>query len=174
MSLTRSGLGFAPPIDAAHAAAIMSAHASIPVSSGVHGDSQGMFGHPRGLGTLFLAEMWERFSYYGMRALLMLFMVTSAAEGGLGYDTKEAAAVYGTYTMSVYLLSILGGFIADNFIGSRRAVLVGGIIIACGHFAMAMNSLTSFYAGLVLIALGTGLLKPNISKMFGSLYAPDD
>jgi len=151
----------------------MGVQSSVPAVSS-SADAQGMFGHPKGLGTLFLAEMWERFSYYGMRALLMLFMVTSAAEGGLGYDTKEAAAVYGTYTMSVYLLSILGGFIADNFIGSRRAVLVGGIIIAAGHFSMAFNSLSSFYAGLVLIALGTGLLKPNISTMVGSLYAPDD
>ncbi|MBL9206152.1 MAG: MFS transporter, partial [Opitutaceae bacterium] len=134
----------------------------------------GMFGHPTGLGTLFVTEMWERFSYYGMRALLMLFMVAAAADGGLGYDTKTAAAVYGTYTMSVYLLSILGGFIADNFIGARRAVLVGGIIIAAGHYSMALNSLTSFYAGLVLIALGTGLLKPNISTMVGSLYSSSD
>jgi POT family proton-dependent oligopeptide transporter len=147
-----------------------SAHADTPSV----GDAQGMFGHPRGLGTLFVTEMWERFSYYGMRALLMLFMVAEAAQGGLGYDTKEAAAVYGTYTMSVYLLSILGGFIADNFIGARRAVLIGGIIIALGHFAMALNSLPTFYSGLVLIALGTGLLKPNISTMVGSLYATSD
>ena len=137
-------------------------------------DAKGMFGHPRGLGTLFITEMWERFSYYGMRALLMLFMVASVAEGGLGYKTKDAAAIYGTYTMSVYLLSILGGFIADNFIGARRAVLGGGIIIACGHFSMAFNSLTTFYTGLVLIALGTGLLKPNISTMVGSLYSRSD
>ena len=137
-------------------------------------DAGGMFGHPRGLGTLFVTEMWERFSYYGMRALLMLFMVASVAEGGLGYETKDAAAIYGTYTMSVYLLSILGGFIADNFIGARRAVLWGGVIIACGHFSMAFNSLTTFYTGLVLIALGTGLLKPNISTMVGSLYSKSD
>ncbi len=136
--------------------------------------SGGIGGHPRGLTTLFFTEMWERFSYYGMRALLMLFMVAATAEGGLGFDTKRAAAIYGTYTMSVYLLSILGGFIADNFIGSHRAVLVGGIIIACGHYSMAFNSQVTFFAGLVLIALGTGLLKPNISTMVGSLYRPDD
>ena len=118
--------------------------------------------------------MWERFSYYGMRALLILFMTKAAAEGGLGFDTKRAAAIYGTYTMSVYLLTILGGFLADNFIGARRAVLVGGIVIASGHFTMAFNSLTSFYAGLVLVAIGTGLLKPNISTMVGSLYHPTD
>ena len=137
-------------------------------------DIHGIGGQPRGLTTLFFAEMWERFSYYGMRALLMLFMVKTAADGGLGFETKHAASIYGTYTMSVYLLSILGGFIADNFIGSRRAVLIGGIIIACGHFSMAFSSLATFYGGLVLIALGTGLLKPNISTMVGSLYGPTD
>ena len=137
-------------------------------------DTGGIGGHPRGLTTLFLAELWERFSYYGMRALLILFMTKTAAEGGLGYAVKDASAVYGTYTMSVYLLSILGGFIADNFIGARRAVFAGGIIIATGHFTMAFNSVTTFYAGLVFVALGTGLLKPNISTMVGSLYRPDD
>ena len=134
----------------------------------------GLDGHPRGLTTLFFTEMWERFSYYGMRALLILFMVAAVSEGGLGFDTKRAAAIYGTYTMSVYLLSILGGFIADNFIGARRAVFIGGVIIACGHFSLACHSLPSFFAGLVLIALGTGLLKPNVSTMVGSLYAPGD
>ena len=137
-------------------------------------DTGGLGGHPSGLTTLFFTEMWERFSYYGMRALLILFMTKTAAEGGLAYETKKAAAIYGTYTMSVYLLSILGGFIADNFIGARRAVLCGGVIIACGHFSMAFNSQATFFAGLVLIALGTGLLKPNISTMVGSLYRPTD
>ncbi len=137
-------------------------------------ETGGLGGHPRGLTTLFFTEMWERFSYYGMRALLMLFMVKTAAEGGLGFETKHAAAIYGTYTMSVYLLSILGGFIADNFIGARRAVLVGGIIIATGHYTMAFGNTVTFYAGLVLIAMGTGLLKPNISTMVGSLYRPTD
>jgi len=137
-------------------------------------ETGGLGGHPRGLSTLFFTEMWERFSYYGMRALLVLFMVKTAAEGGLGYDTKDATAVYGTYTMSVYLLSILGGFIADNFIGARRAVFIGGIIIATGHFTMALNSTVTFYAGLVFVAMGTGLLKPNISTMVGSLYRPTD
>ncbi len=137
-------------------------------------DTGGLGGHPRGLTTLFFTEMWERFSYYGMRALLILFMVKTAADGGLGYETKHAAAIYGTYTMSVYLLSILGGFIADNFIGARRAVFCGGTIIACGHYSMAFNSQPTFFTGLVLIALGTGLLKPNISTMVGSLYRPTD
>ena len=145
-----------------------------PAPGHVDMDTSGLGGHPRGLTTLFFTEMWERFSFYGMRALLILFMVKTAAEGGLGYDTKKAAAIYGTYTMSVYLLSILGGFIADNFVGARRAVLVGGIIIATGHFTMAFNSEVTFFAGLVLIAMGTGLLKPNISTMVGSLYTPTD
>ena len=118
--------------------------------------------------------MWERFSYYGMRALLVLFMTLSVAEGGLGFETSRAAAIYGTYTMSVYLLSILGGFIADNFIGARRAVLWGGVIIASGHYAMALPSTGTFFVGLGLVAIGTGLLKPNISTMVGSLYSPTD
>ncbi len=137
-------------------------------------DNSGIGGHPRGLTTLFFTEMWERFSFYGMRALLTLFMVTTAAKGGLEFSKSKAAAVYGTYTMSVYLLSILGGFIADNFIGARRSVLVGGIIIATGHFTMAFGDITFFYAGLALIAMGTGLLKPNISTMVGSLYSESD
>ena len=134
----------------------------------------GIGGHPRGLSTLFFTELWERFSYYGMRALLVLFMVAPLAHGGLGYEKKSASTIYGNYTMSVYMLSIVGGFIADNFIGSRRAVLFGGLVIACGHFTMACGSEATFFLGLVLIALGTGLLKPNISTMVGGLYASDD
>ncbi len=134
----------------------------------------GLAGHPRGLTTLFMAEMWERFSFYGMRAILMLFMVLAVTEGGLGYDDKKAAGIYGTYTMSGYLLSILGGFLADNFIGARRSVLIGGIVIALGHFTMALNSELTFFIGLALVAAGTGLLKPNISTMVGSLYATTD
>jgi len=130
--------------------------------------------HPRGLYPLFFTELWERFSYYGMRALLTLFMVAPAAAGGLEYDTVRAGMIYGTYTMCVYMLSIPGGFLADNFLGARRSVLYGGIIIASGHFTLAFRSETSFFLGLVLIALGTGLLKPNISSMVGSLYEPGD
>jgi POT family proton-dependent oligopeptide transporter len=137
-------------------------------------DTRGIGGQPRGLTTLFFTEMWERFSYYGVRALLILYMTKAAADGGLGFETKHAAGIYGTYTMSVYLLSILGGFIADNFIGARRAVLVGGIVIASGHYAMALATETTFYLGLFLITIGTGLLKPNISTMVGSLYSPND
>ncbi|MDB6114354.1 MAG: Amino acid/peptide transporter [Lacunisphaera sp.] len=137
-------------------------------------DTGGLGGHPRGLTTLFFTEMWERFSFYGMRAILIYFMTKTAVEGGLGFADKKAAAIYGTYTMSGYLLCILGGFIADNFIGARRAVLIGGIIIASGHFAMAFDSQPTFFCGLALVAMGTGLLKPNISSMVGSLYRPDD
>ena len=131
-------------------------------------------GHPPGLSTLFFAEMWERFSYYGMRAILVLFMVAPATAGGLGFVTKDAASLYGTYTMTVYMLSVLGGVVADRWLGASRAVFIGGIIIACGHFSMAFHSLSFFYAGLSCIAIGTGLLKPNISTMVGSLYAPGD
>lgn len=130
--------------------------------------------HPKGLSTLFFTELWERFSYYGMRAILVLYMVTPPIAGGLGFDVKTAASIYGTYTMSVYLMSLPGGFIADRFLGAQMSVLLGGIIIACGHFTMVFNDITFFYTGLVLIAVGTGLLKPNISTMVGSLYEKND
>ncbi|HEV7672163.1 MAG TPA: peptide MFS transporter [Thermoanaerobaculia bacterium] len=128
------------------------------------------FGHPRGLATLFFTEYWERFSYYGMRALLILFMTAGIASGGLGYDTAKAGAIYGLYTASVYLLALPGGWVADRLLGQRRAVLFGGILIACGHFSMAIDSVQTFFLGLVLIVLGTGLLKPNVSTMVAELY----
>ncbi len=131
-------------------------------------------GHPRGLSTLFFTEMWERFSYYGMRAILTLYMVNSLAQGGLGFDEKYASIIYATYVSSVWYLPLPGGWLADRVFGARRAVLIGGIIIACGHFSMAINSKATFYAGLVLIACGTGLLKPNISAMVGQLYSEND
>jgi len=137
-------------------------------------DASGLGGHPKGLTTLFFTELWERFSYYGMRAILVLYMVAPAANGGLGFDTKTAASIYGTYTMSVYLTTLPGGLLADRVLGARLAVLLGGIIIACGHFSMIFSSLPFFYTGLVLIACGTGLLKPNISTMVGSLYGEND
>ena len=137
-------------------------------------DTTGFGGHPKGLGPLFFTELWERFSYYGMRAILILYMVAPASAGGLAFDTKHAASIYGTYTMSVYLTALPGGWIADRFLGAGLAVLVGGIIIACGHFSMVFHSMTSFYMGMVLIAIGTGFLKPNISAMVGNLYGPDD
>lgn len=134
----------------------------------------GLAGHPHGLGVLFFAEMWERFSYYGMRALLVLFMVAPVSEGGLGMTAAEAALVYGNYTMAVYLLSIPGGVAADTFLGLWRAVLIGGLVIAAGHFTLAVADTTAFYAGLVLVVLGTGLFKPSVSALVGTLYAPDD
>ena len=137
-------------------------------------DSIGIFGHPRGLTNLFFTEMWERFGYYGMRALLTLFMVAPLAKGGLEFSTKTAGLIYGTYTMSVYMLSIPGGFIADNFLGARAAVLWGGVVIAAGYFTLAVHSTTAFYLGLLLVACGTGLLKPNVSSMVGSLYDRGD
>jgi POT family proton-dependent oligopeptide transporter len=132
------------------------------------------FGHPRGLSTLFFTEMWERFSYYGMRALLVLFMTTAttAANPGLGLGVGEASAIYGLYTALVYLVSLPGGWVADKLWGARRAVFVGGCIIAAGHFSMAIPSMVTFFLGLFLIVVGTGLLKPNISTMVGELY-PD-
>jgi len=133
-----------------------------------------LLGHPRPLYTLFFAELWERFSYYGMRALLTLYMVAPAAAGGLGLPVGQATLIYGTYTMSVYMLSIPGGTLADGILGSRLAVLLGGIIIAAGHFSMAVPGETTFYLGLALIVIGTGLLKPNISAMVGQLYALGD
>jgi POT family proton-dependent oligopeptide transporter len=132
------------------------------------------FGHPLGLRTLFLTELWERFSYYGMRALLILFMTAPAARSGLGFGTAEAGAIYGLYTGMVYLLALPGGWVADKILGARRAVLTGGIIIAMGHFCLAIPSVTTFFIGLVFIVTGTGLLKPNVSTMVGQLYGPHD
>ncbi|SMD45483.1 proton-dependent oligopeptide transporter, POT family [Aquiflexum balticum DSM 16537] len=148
-----------------------------------------MFGHPKGLMTLFFTEMWERFSYYGMRALLILFMTTAIIEGGLGFDDKTSGAIYGLYTMGVYLLALPGGWFADRLFGLKKSVWYGGIIIALGHFTMALPGLflllgdsseakeslssldtNSFFLGLILITVGTGLLKPNISSIVGQLY----
>ena len=137
------------------------------------GDTR-FFGHPRGLATLFFTEMWERFSYYGMRALLILFMTAPVAAGGLGFDTAKAGPIYALYVSSVYLLSLPGGWIADRVLGLRRAVFVGGVIIMAGHICLAVPSMTTFYLGLILIATGTGLLKPNVSVLVGKLYGPDD
>jgi len=132
------------------------------------------WGQPRGLSTLFFTEMWERFSYYGMRALLVLYMTAPRSNGGLGFKIVDAAQIYGLYTFSVYLSALPGGWLADRVIGQKRAVLFGGIIIALGHFCLALNALPSFYLGLSLIVAGTGLLKPNISTMVGGLYSEKD
>jgi len=131
----------------------------------VHGTTR----HPRGLSTLFFTEMWERFSYYGMRGLLVLFM-TDAVRGGLGYNDQTATAIYGLYTAAVYLAALPGGWIADRLMGAQRTVWYGGIVIACGHFVLAIPHEKSFYLGMVLVVLGTGLLKPNISAIVGDLY----
>lgn len=130
------------------------------------------FGHPRGLATLFFTELWERFSYYGMRALLVLYMTaeTMTSNPGLGFSVGKATAIYGLYTFFVYVLSLPGGWVADKLWGQRKAVFVGGCIIAAGHFSMAVPVTTFFYLGLALIVIGTGLLKPNVSSMVGDIY----
>jgi len=126
-------------------------------------------GHPRGLSTLFFTEMWERFSYYGMRGFLILYMVKA-----LGFNDQHAGAVYGNYVGSVWLAAIFGGIIADRWLGHYRSVLIGGIVIALGHFTLALHALPFFYTGLTLIVLGTGLLKPNVSTLVGALYEQGD
>jgi len=132
------------------------------------------FGHPRGLATLFFTEMWERFSYYGMRALLILYMTASVAQGGLGFDVGTAGAVYALYTSSVYLFGLPGGWIADRILGQRRAVLYGGILIIVGQLCLGIHGLPFFYLGLLLLVFGTGLLKPNVSTIVGQLYSMED
>ncbi len=118
-------------------------------SGGADATGAGVFaGQPRGLSTLFFTELWERFSYYGMRALLTLFIVAPVTTGGLGLSTVEAARIYGNYTMAVYLLSIPGGYVADRYLGAHAAVLIGGAIIAFGHFSLAVPAESSFYVGL--------------------------
>lgn len=136
------------------------------------------FGHPRGLSTLFFTELWERFSYYGMKAMLFLFITAEVIEGpqsGLGINEQDGGAISGLYNSFVYLLALPGGWLADRLIGQRRAVLWGGIVIALGHFSMALTEIRIgfFYSGLVFIIIGTGLLKPNISTMVGELYGND-
>ena len=145
-----------------------------PVSS-----EKTIFGHPAGLFVLFFTEMWERFSYYGMRGLLILYIATSASstdpEGpGLGWTGKDAIWIYGWYTMLVYVMSIPGGIIADKWLGQKRTVLIGGILLCAGHGTLAIPSETAFFTGLALIVLGVGCLKPNISTMVGGLYKPGD
>ena len=126
-------------------------------------------GHPRGLLTLFFTELWERFSYYGMRAILVLYM-TDGARGGMGMAEGYSGAVYGLYTFGVYALALPGGWIADKLIGKKKAVLWGGIVIAAGHYVLAVPNDIAFYLGLFLVMIGTGLLKPNVSSVVGDLY----
>src|SRR3954466_12778585 len=136
--------------------------------------SRGFFGHPIGLSTLFATEMGERFSYYGIRPLLILFMTTAGLNGGFGFDRPMASAIVGIYAASVYLASLPGGWIADRWFGLRRSIQIGAVLITCGHLSIGLTSFmgtrTPFFIGLVLIVLGTGLLKPNISAIVGDLY----
>ena len=127
-------------------------------------------GHPKALSTLFFTELWERFSYYGMRAILILFMVSPSELGGLNFPIAKAAIIYAIYTGSVYLACLPGGWLADYFFGLRRTTFFGGIIIMTGHICLALFSGFGFFLGLFLIAIGTGLLKPNISALVGTLY----
>jgi POT family proton-dependent oligopeptide transporter len=133
--------------------------------------SSTFFGHPRGLATLFFTEMWERFTYYGMRAVLVLFLVAAVSTGGFGIDDRTATAVYGLYTAGAYLAALPGGWIADRLIGAQRAVFVGGLAITLGNALLAMStSPRGFYIGLVVIVIGVGLLKPNVSAIVADLY----
>jgi len=135
-----------------------------------------LFGHPVGLYVLFFTEMWERFSYYGMRAILVLYLVaeTKGENAGLGWSNGEALALYGWYTMLVYVASIPGGWIADKFLGQKKSVLVGGILLVAGHGILSVETMWAFYSGLTLIVAGVGMLKPNISTMVGGLYKQGD
>ncbi len=137
-------------------------------------DQAQVFGHPRGLMTLFFTEMWERLSYYGMRALLVLFMTDQVINGGMGLDDRSATAIYGIYTALVYVVALPGGWIADRLLGAQRAVFVGGLIIMSGHFVLAIPSTQAFFVGLLLVIAGTGLLKPNVSAIVGELYPQGD
>ena len=130
-----------------------------------------LFGHPKGLFVLFFTEMWERFSYYGMRAILFLYLTKSASEGALGLDEKSGGAIMGLYMASVYLLTLPGGWIADNILGQKKAIWWGGIVIMIGHVILAIPGSTYvFFLGLAFVAVGTGLLKANISSIVGELY----
>lgn len=133
-----------------------------------------ILGQPNQLFVLFFTEMWERFSFYGMRGLLMLYLLAEASKGGWGWTRSDASSLYGWYTMGVYVLPILGGYLADRFLGTRRSVVIGGFIIAAGHISLFLETVSSFYTGLWLIVLGTGLFKPNVSAIVGQLYAPED
>src|SRR5215469_1030650 len=129
-----------------------------------------VFGQPRGLVTLFMTEMWERFTYYGMRAVLILYMVAAVSKGGMGLDDRTSSAIYGMYIGGTSLLGLLGGWIADRLIGAQRAVPVGAVLIIAGNLMLALGSAAPFFAGLLVITVGVGLLKPNASVMVAGLY----
>src|SRR6185437_12174474 len=132
-------------------------------------DDQTLFGHPRGLAVLFMVEMWERFSYYGMRAILVLYLVHV-----LHWGDADADTLYGWYTSLVWLTPLIGGYLADRLIGTRRSLVIGGAVIAAGHFVLALDTMATFYIGLALVVVGTGFFKPNVSTMVGQLYRPGD
>jgi proton-dependent oligopeptide transporter, POT family len=146
----------------------MSQVAAAPIAAAV--PARTIFGQPRGLATLFLTEMWERFTYYGMRAVLILFMVAAVSKGGLGIDDRTSSSIYGLYLGSTYLLGLFGGWIADRLLGAQRAVISGGILIAVGNALLALGNTAIFFIGLVVVAMGVGLLKPNVSALVASLY----
>ena len=151
-------------------------------STAINAHQKELFGHPVGLYVLFFTEMWERFSYYGMRAILVLYLVgkTDAINEwgvfnpGLGWEKADALALYGWYTMMVYVMSVPGGYIADKFLGQKKSVLIGGVLLLIGHSTLAIEQMWTFYAGLTFIVLGVGMLKPNISTMVGGLYQQGD
>ncbi|WNC67407.1 peptide MFS transporter [Thalassotalea nanhaiensis] len=143
--------------------------------------SSTILGHPKGLFLLFGTEMWERFSYYGMRAILVLYLVATVESGGFGWSNAEALSLYGWFTMAVYLTPVLGGWIADNVLGQRKSIIIGGLLMAAGHFTLGTpqamlgdNAENAFYLGLVLLCCGNGLFKPNISTLVGDLYEQGD
>lgn len=146
------------------------------MSDSVLANQKKLFGHPVGLYILFLTEMWERFSYYGMRAILVLYLVAETAvdNPGLGWENASALELYGWYTMFVYVASIPGGIIADKLLGQRKSVFVGGLLLVAGHSVLAIEQMWAFYSGLVLIVMGVGMLKPNISTMVGGLYPKNE
>lgn len=142
-------------------------------SSAMANEAQ-FFGHPRGLSVLFFTEFWERFSFYGLRAILLLFMTAPAAASGMAFDTTTAGFIYGVYTSMAYLASVPGGWIADHLIGQRKAIFYGGILIAAGNLTLALHGMQFLFLGLGLVVLGTGLLKPNVSAIVGGLYSSDE
>ena len=144
--------------------------------SNILSNQKQFLGHPVGLYILFLTEMWERFSYYGMRAILVLYLVAEVGieNAGLGWSNEDALALYGWYTMFVYVASIPGGIIADKIIGQKKAVFWGGMLLVAGHSVLAIEALWAFYTGLSLIVMGVGMLKPNISTMVGGLYPKEE
>jgi POT family proton-dependent oligopeptide transporter len=147
---------------------------SAPDQTAKPASDSSFFGHPRGLSTLFFTEMWERFGFYGVRAILVYFMTAALTQGGLGFSTSKAGIIYGIFLAMVYLLSLPGGWVADNILGQQRAVLYGGIVIAIGWFIMALPGEPAFYTALTFVVFGTGLLKPNVSTIVGGLYGPND